>query len=51
MDLEVAGDTLARATGTRVGASDHATEIFVFYMVVSWVCTSILYILRFNCAY
>ena len=28
-------DTLALATGTRVGASDHAIDIIVFCMVVS----------------
>ena len=38
-------DTLALATGTRVGASDHAITLFVLNMVVSLgFCTLIHYI-------
>ena len=39
------GDTLALATGTRVGASVHAIALFVLNMVVSLgFCTPIHYI-------
>ena len=47
-------DTLAWATGTRVGASDHAIVLLVLDMVVSLgFCTvkHLHYIMWFNCAH
>ena len=47
-------DTLALATGTRVGASNHAIAFFVLNMVVSLGFCMVIhlhYILWFNCAH
>ena len=47
-------DTLAWAIGTRVGASDHAIDILLYFV---WLCPGVLYFdtftlnVWFNCAH